>query len=128
MKIEHIAINVSEPGAFANWYVENLGLRIVRADPGPTQVRFLADDDDETIIEVYNNPLGEIISYQEKHPMTLHIAFSVTDLQAARQALVSAGGTQFGEITTSPTGDQLAIVRDPWGIAIQLVKRNEPLV
>jgi hypothetical protein len=31
-------------------------------------------------------------------------------------------------VATTPAGDQLAMLRDPWGVAIQLVKRAQPLM
>ena len=42
--------------------------------------------------------------------------------------MIAAGATPAGEVTTSPVGDQLAMLRDPWGLAIQLVKRSRPMV
>ena len=32
-----------------------------------------------------------------------------------------------GEAETSPAGDDLAMLRDPWGFALQLVKRAKPM-
>ena len=33
-----------------------------------------------------------------------------------------------GDISVTPAGDQLAMLRDPWGFAIQLAKRNQPMI
>jgi catechol 2,3-dioxygenase-like lactoylglutathione lyase family enzyme len=128
MKIEHFAVNVSDPRALAQWYVEHLGLRIARARTEPPYETFLADDNGETVIEVFNNPLGTHVNYGDMHPVTFHIAFTVPDMEADRERLIAAGATADGDIVTAPTGDQLAFVRDPWGIAIQLVKRQTPLL
>jgi hypothetical protein len=31
-------------------------------------------------------------------------------------------------LTTTPAGDSLVMLRDPWGIALQLVKRAQPML
>lgn len=123
MKLEHFAINVTDPHALAHWYADHLGLRIVRADSDPPYITFLAGDHSETMIEVYSNPLGEYVDYGTMHPVTFHIAFTVEDMAAERSRLLQAGASPAGDIFIMPTGDELAFVRDPWGNAIQLVKR-----
>ena len=35
LNVEHVACNVAEPVAMAAWYVEHLGMRIVRKNRGP---------------------------------------------------------------------------------------------
>lgn len=124
MKLEHFAFNVTDPHALAQWYVEHLDLRIVRADSEPPYITFMADNYGDTMIEVYNNPLGEHIAYGTMHPVTFHIAFAVEDMVAERERLLNAGATPDGDIYTTPSGSQLAFLRDPWGYAIQLAKRN----
>lgn len=128
MKIEHFAINVSDPKALAAWYTENLGLRIIRILDTPNTEHFLADDDGETVLEVYNNLAGDHINFAELHPLGFHIAFSVADMDATRAALIQAGATPFGDVVTTPAGDKLAFLRDPWGVGLQLVQRQKPLI
>jgi uncharacterized glyoxalase superfamily protein PhnB len=61
--------------------------------------------------------------------MLLHLAFaSDDDMQAQRARLLAAGATPAGDISTTPAGDQLAMLRDPWGFAIQLAKRRQPML
>ncbi|GAI31566.1 unnamed protein product, partial [marine sediment metagenome] len=36
--------------------------------------------------------------------------------------------TPVGDISVTPGGDEIAILRDPWGVAIQFVKRAEPML
>ena len=128
MKIEHIAINVPDAQAFAQWYVEHLGLRIVRAQTEAPFITFLADDENETIIEVFSNPLGTYVEYGTMHPVTLHLAFTVADMEAERDRLLAAGAAVESQPSPAGPGDKLGFVRDPWGIAIQLVQRKQPLV
>jgi hypothetical protein len=59
--------------------------------------------------------------------MVLHVAFGVSDLKSERQRLLLAGATAVGDVTVTPAGDELAMLRDPWGLAVQLVKRAKPL-
>ena len=129
MKIEHFAFNVEDPIALADWYVANLGLRIARKIDSPRNETFLVDDNNETVIEVYNNPAGDKVPFAELSPLAFHIAFTVEeDMTAEIERLVAAGGTAVGDIATTPAGDKLAFVRDPWGNGVQLVQRQTPLL
>ena len=123
MKIEHFALNVKDPRAVAKWYVENLGMRIARSSDEAPYITFLAPAGGGSMIELYANPVGEFLDYGGLHALTFHIAFTTDDMADDHARLLAAGATADGEITVSPKGDQLAIVRDPWGNAIQLVKR-----
>ena len=79
------------------------------------------------MIEVYSNPLGDYIDYGNIHPLAFHIAFAVEDMASERERLINAGGIPAGDIATTPSGDRLVFVRDPWGNTIQLVQRSRPL-
>jgi catechol 2,3-dioxygenase-like lactoylglutathione lyase family enzyme len=128
MNIEHIAFNIPEPVMAAQWYAENLDLQIVRASTESPFIHFLADSAGRGVLEFYHDPRGAVPDYQALNPFTLHIAFMVDDIEATRARLVAAGATAEGETLTTPSGDQLAFVRDPWGVTLQLAKRVKPLV
>lgn len=128
MKIEHVAYQVPDPIALANWYVEHLGLRVKRATDGPGRARFLADDNDAVMIEVYNNPAVRMPDYRAIDPLMLHLAFRADDVVATRERLLAAGATAEGAVVTSDAGDHVAMLRDPWGLAIQLVRRRDPMI
>ncbi|MEM7801043.1 MAG: VOC family protein [Chloroflexota bacterium] len=127
MKIEHIAINVSEPQAMAAWWSEHLDLQIIRADQEPPYITFLSDDGHQTLLEIYANPKGEFPNYPEMSIFTFHIAFAVEDIEAESARLIAAGAAAAGEILTMGNGDRLGFVRDPWGITIQILQRTAPL-
>jgi glyoxylase I family protein len=127
MIIEHIALNVTDPVALADWYVKHLGMRIVRQVDGGPMTRFLADSAGRTVVEIYHQ-LAPVPDYAEMHHMTLHVAFKVDDLLAERKRLLAAGATAATDVTTSDNGDQMTFLRDPWGVTIQLVKRGTPLM
>jgi catechol 2,3-dioxygenase-like lactoylglutathione lyase family enzyme len=127
MNIEHFAINVSDPVALADWYVQHLGLVVVRqVDEGP-MTRFLADGARRVVVEVYkqNAPVPD---YRAMNPFTFHIAFVAEDVARTRARLIAAGAKAEGEITTAANGDVLCFVRDPWGVTLQLAKRGQALV
>lgn len=107
----------------AQWYVANLGMRIVRSSDKSPYVTFLAPTGGGTMLELYGNPVGEFLDYGRLHFLTFHIAFNSDDMAHDHARLLAAGATADGDITTTSTGDQLAILRDPWGNAIQLVQR-----
>jgi catechol 2,3-dioxygenase-like lactoylglutathione lyase family enzyme len=127
MNIEHVAFNVPDPVAAAEWYTRNLGMRIVRRVPGATQTHFIADGAGRVVLELYRQTKAPVPDYFAMDPMVLHVAFMVSDIAAERQRLLSAGAQAVGEVAVSESGDQLAMLRDPWGLAIQLVKRTSPL-
>ena len=79
------------------------------------------------VIEVYHNPAASIPEYPAQSPLILHLAFAVPDVAAARDRLVQAGATLAEDVSTTPSGDELAMLRDPWGFPLQLVKRQVPM-
>ena len=127
LNVEHIAWNVSDPVAMAAWYVDHLGMRIVRQGPTPQHIHFLADAKGRVVIEIYSNPVDPIPDYASMHPMRHHLAFAAPDPDAAMKELVAAGATYVEEMSLAD-GSRLLMLRDPWGLAIQLCARVTPLL
>jgi catechol 2,3-dioxygenase-like lactoylglutathione lyase family enzyme len=123
MKIEHIALQVADPVALARWYVHHLGMRIKRAQSEPPFGHFLADDGDSVMLEFYNNPTLPVPAYGTMNSLAFHLAFLAEDVDAAVDRLVSAGAVAEGAVKLNDTGDRIGMVRDPWGIPVQLVSR-----
>lgn len=123
LKLEHFALNVAEPVAMADWYCKNLGMRVVLKGEGPVHMHFLADATGRVVLEIYANPPELVPDYPAMNPLVLHLAFATADIRTAHQRLVAAGATPLGEIGANPAGDQLAFLRDPWGLTVQLVQR-----
>lgn len=128
VRLEHVGLNVADPVKAAQWYVENLGMKIVREGPAPANARFLADGDGNMMLELYHNPPDAVPNYASMDPLILHVAFMVDDVDAIRSKLIAAGATAVDEVTTTPAGDKLAMLRDPWGLAIQFVRRANPML
>jgi catechol 2,3-dioxygenase-like lactoylglutathione lyase family enzyme len=127
LNVEHIAWNVADPVAMAAWYVEHLGMRIVRSVPTAPHIHFLADASGRVVVEIYCNTTDPIPDYAAMHPLRFHVAFAADDLEAAKAALVAAGATFLDEQTLAD-GTRLLMLRDPWGLALQLARRTTPLL
>lgn len=127
MIIEHSAWTVEDPVAVADWYVEHLGMRIKRAGGAPAHARFLADSTGRVLLEIYNNPKVECPDYRQVDPLLIHLAFAADDVQAERDRLVAAGASVASDLSRTEAGDEMAMLRDPWGFPIQVLKRAEPM-
>lgn len=127
MKIEHFAYQVEDPAAVADWYCSYLGFSVKRGNDEPVPVRFLADESGDVMIEVYNNPTVKTPAYASMDPLILHMAFVCNDIPGSIERLTAAGAELLLEETT-PLGDHLAMLRDPWGLAIQLCHRSASMV
>ena len=128
IRLEHVAINVEDPAAMAKWYCENLGMKIVRKGPSPVNMRFISDAGGNMMLELYNNPPDAVPDYPSMDPLSLHIAFMVDDVNAICKKLIAAGATIAVDVNITPAGDELVILRDPWGVPIQFLKRAEPML
>ena len=128
MRIEHIAFQVPEPRAFAAWYVTHLGMRIVRSTGAPTHTHFLGTAAGAVLIEVYHNPAAGVPDYPQQDPLVLHLAFVSDDPRADMDRLVAAGATRQSGPDVTPGGDTLVMLRDPWGVPVQLCRRAKPML
>lgn len=121
MKIEHVAIDVPDPEAFKAWWCENLGFRL-SSNPG-----FIMDDTGVTGLEVYRT--GETPAapdYAAMNSMTFHVAFVSDDVKADVDRLVAAGA-KLEQLKLDSPAFHMAILRDPWGVAIQLCRREKTI-
>ena len=124
MKFEHFGLNVPDSRAMAQWYVDHLGFSIVRSGNEVPYVRFLADETGRVMVEFYTNPSATIPGYAAQHPLVLHLAVWSSEVQADRSRLEKAGATFFSE-DVLPDGSRLIMLRDPWGLALQLCQRTK---
>ena len=119
MKLEHIGFNVAEPQKVMDWWCANLGF---------TQVHpaFIVDETGMMAIEFYRNDSAPIPDYAQITPLTMHIAFLSDDVDIDAAHLVAAGATLLD--TVHKPGFDMAMLRDPFGIAIQFVTRGKPIL
>jgi catechol 2,3-dioxygenase-like lactoylglutathione lyase family enzyme len=125
MKFEHFALNVPDARASAAWYVKHLGMAVVRSRPDAPYTSFLADETGRVIFEVYTNTAAALPDHASAHPLSFHVAFVAADAKAEQKRLEAAGATFFKD-ETLPDGTLLIMLRDPWGVAVQLCQRTKP--
>lgn len=112
----------------ADWYVKHLGCTVARKGGEPSHARFILDSAGSVMIEIYRNPQVAVPDYAAMDPLLMHLAFSSTAPAADRDRLVKAGAKVVEDMITSPAGDDLVMLRDPWGTALQLVRRATAMV
>ena len=128
LRPEHVAFNVHNSPVQARWYQEHLGMKVKREGGAPGFGFFLADAEERMMLELYQNQAHPMIDLPNTSYMSLHFAFMVTDVASARQRLLAAGATIADDLTTIPSGDVVLMMRDPWGLALQCVKRVEAMI
>ena len=126
MKMEHIAFNVADPVAVAEWYCAHCGFRVVHHVPRPAQTHFIADEG-STVIEIYCNPPDQVPDYRSMNPLLFHLAL-FSDAPEADAARLMAAGAETVEEVRVDDGSLLIMMRDPWGQALQLCRRAKPLL
>jgi glyoxylase I family protein len=125
MRFEHFALNVPQPAAQAQWYVQHLGFAIARRREDAPFTHFLADESGRTILELYCNPNATIPNYAAAHPATFHVALVAANAKAESARLQQGGATLFAE-EPQPDGSLLIMLRDPWHVPLQLCQRTTP--
>ena len=130
MRIEHTGLQVEKPAEFAAWYCRHLGFRVVRALNEQPWTTFLVDAAGRGMLEIYSNPAAPLPDYRRQDPLIVHLAFDVgsDDIIAVRDRLLTAGASVAKDIVVTASGDRLIMLRDPWGLAIQLVQRKETML
>ncbi|SRR6056297_430424 len=125
MVFEHFAINVTEVKKVLNWYTTHIGLTIKSEQKEPPYMNFLADTTGRVIIEFYHRPDAVIIDFAIEHPLTFHIAFVSENSQSDRERLEKQGAL-FVEEIKKEDGTHIVMLRDPFGMPLQLCQRAMP--
>lgn len=129
MKIEHVGYMVQDPLQVAAWYCQHLGFSVARGMQASPFTHFLVDASGSGVLEIYNNPAAQVPDYSSMDPLILHIAFEIEgqSLESVRDRLLAAGASLYSDLVITPAGDQLIMLRDPWGLPLQLAKRKDPI-
>ena len=125
MIFEHFALNVPDVRAQSRWYVDHAGFKIVRQREDAPYTHFLADETGRVVVELYSNPAAAYPAYASQHPLIFHFAVVAADARKERARLEKAGATLFLEETLAD-GTLLIMMRDPWGVPLQLCQRTKP--
>lgn len=127
MVFEHFALNVVNPIETAKWYVDNCEMKIVKGSDKSPFAHFLADKTGRLAIEIYKNDTANIIDLKTKHPLEFHFAFMVKNAEEIKNQLIGNGAT-FEEELHLEDGSHLIMLRDPFGIPLQLCQRGIPMM
>ncbi len=119
MKLEHIGYNVAEPQKLMDWWCANLGFKQVHP-------AFIVDSTGQMAIEFYRNDAAPIPDWANMNHNSMHIAFLSEDVDAEAARLVAAGAKLIE--TVHKSGFDMVMLRDPFGMAIQFVKRGTPIL
>ena len=103
-------------------------MKVVRKGEPPVNMRFISDAGGNMMLEIYNNPPDAVPNYRSMDTLSLQVAFMVDDVKPITRKLIAAGATIAADVNTTPAGDELVMLRDPWGIPIQSLKRAEPML
>lgn len=127
MKIEHFALNVPHPQAMSDWYEKHLELSVVRKMAEPPYMTFLADESGKVMVELYHNDQAPVLEFEKLSPLMVHLAFVSENPTSDRDRLVANGAEEVSD-DTLPDGSRLVMLRDPWGVCLQLCKRATPML
>ena len=120
---EHVALEVADPQAMANWWCANLGFRVTFRHSAGSM--FIADASGTLAFEIYAPAKGvKPKDYWKTSIQQLHFGFFSDDPDADCAALVKAGATCVA--TDDVPGLKGRLLRDPQGIPFQIVKRAGP--
>jgi uncharacterized glyoxalase superfamily protein PhnB len=103
-------------------------MKVRRKGPPPANMHFISDARCNMMLELYHNAEAAVPDYRSVDPLSFHIAFMVDDVEAVQQALLGAGATLVEAVKVTEAGDQLAMLRDPWGVPIQFARRAKPML
>ncbi|TKD66495.1 VOC family protein [Flavobacterium sp. ASW18X] len=125
MTFEHFALNVAHLQDMVDWYQEHIGLKVVKQLNRPPFMTFLADSADRIVLELYHRPEHKMTDFKKEHHITFHIAFISVNAQQDKERLQKVG-CSFIEEAKKDDGTHLVMLRDPWGLPLQLCQRATP--
>lgn len=122
MVFEHFALNVNNVAAVVAWYVSNVELKVVHQQKELPFMTFLADSSDRVVLELYQKSEETMTNFQSQHPATFHVAFVSENAKKDSERLQQEGAALVEEVSL-PDGGLLVMLRDPWGMPLQLCQR-----
>ncbi len=128
MKIEHIGFIVPAPVSMGEWYSKNFSLEVLRKLGDDEQgVVFLKDPESGTVLEFAKLKEIDPLPFRNLPDLQVHLAFESDDpLETIRQ-LEKAGAVFIGESPKAEAENERFLLKDLWGITIQIIKRKNRL-
>jgi uncharacterized glyoxalase superfamily protein PhnB len=80
------------------------------------------------MLELNQDSKSPMLEFEKIDYNSFHFAFLVPDIASIKDKLISAGAKLAEDIKKTANGDQVLMLRDPWGQAIQFVKRVKPML
>jgi catechol-2,3-dioxygenase len=122
MIFEHFALNVNNVDLVSKWYVKHLELKIVSQQNRSPFMTFLADSTDRVILEIYQRNDAHMTNFNSQHQQTFHVAFVSENAKEDSDRLQAHGASLIEEVRKED-GSHLIMLRDPWGMPLQLCER-----
>ena len=131
MRYLHTMVRVADLDASLDFYCNKLGMTETRrheSEKGRFTLVFLATDQDEDTARETKAPVIELTYNWDPEDYTGgrnfgHLAYEVDDIYALCQSLMDAGVT----INRPPRDGNMAFIRSPDGISIELLQKGDPL-
>ena len=128
MKIEHIGFIVPSPVSMGEWYSENFSLEILRKLGNDEQgVVFLKDPESGTVLEFAKLKEIDPVSYRSLPDLQIHLAFESENPREFSRKLEKAGAEFIGESPKAEAENERFLLKDPWGVTIQIINRKNRL-
>jgi glyoxylase I family protein len=124
--IEHMAIAAKDTEGLARWYCDTLGFRVVVAG-GSGTIWFVGPPEGEAVVEIVPAADAPRPDRGRNDAGWSHLAFTVSDFDAACADLRAKGVAFDGEPIGAPGERRLAFFFDLEGNVLQLVQRPRPL-
>ena len=123
--MEHIALEIEDPTSMVKWWTENLGFKVTLARPSGST--FIEDEAGRVAFELYRPSEGrKAPDYHAMDILQLHFGLFSDDVDADVKRLVAAGATMVAK--DEVPGLKGVTLRDPNGIAFQVMQREKPVV
>ena len=117
MKLLHVTIQTSKFEEEIKFYQINVGLQIQRdLRPAGKQIVFLADGNDETCVEIIENPEADAAGNEY-----ISIGFKTQDVEAKREEFENLGYNPTPMFSPMPKV-KFFYVKDPAGVKVQFMQ------
>ncbi len=103
-------------------------MKIIRQGGAPDFGTFVSDSNKDMMLELYQKKDFPMIDYKNISPVSIHLAFRVSDITDVKEKLIAAGAELVNDISNSASGDKVLVLRDPWGFPIQFIQRKVPVI
>jgi lactoylglutathione lyase len=126
LRLAHTAINVKDMNVSLNFYVEKLGMKLIKRKYIPennAEIAFVSDGNSNHLIELTNWKNNR--EYNEGDQLD-HLAFKVDDIEKTLSRLKNGGVNIAKDIFTLSTSEKrMAFITDPNNIWIELIEDKQ---